>query len=141
MDFIDWYVRRGRITRRTWWLHYTLALAGLSLLATTADASLGYPGFALPEDPDGVYEHVGGPLSVLIALFALVPSVSSSVARLHDRGHSAWWLLWTLLPVVGWVVVFVQNAVLRGDGGPNRYGPAPGRVDPVDSAAPSWRSP
>jgi len=55
------------------------------------------------------------------------------VARLHDRGHSAWWLLWFLLPVVGWIVLFVQNAFLRGDGGPNRYGPAPDRPvgDPI----------
>jgi uncharacterized membrane protein YhaH (DUF805 family) len=135
VDFIDWYVRRGRITRRTWWLHYTAAFVVLSLLATTADASMGYPGFVLPENPSGVYERVGGPFSLLIGLFTLVPSISSSVARLHDRGHSAWWLLWMVVPVVGWAVLLVQNGFLRGDGGPNRYGPAPGQLDPLNVAA------
>ncbi len=134
MDFTEWYVRRGRITRRSWWLHYALVFAVLSLLATAADASMGYPGFNLPEDPEGIYDSVGGPFSVLIGLFTLVPSISSSVARLHDRGHSAWWLLWMFLPVLGLVVLFVQNGFLRGDGGPNRYGPAPGRVDPLSVA-------
>ena len=45
------------------------------------------------------------------------------MARLHDRGHSAWWLLWYLLPPLGVVVLLVQNGFLRGDGGPNKYGP------------------
>jgi uncharacterized membrane protein YhaH (DUF805 family) len=134
VSFIDWYLRRGRITRRTWWRHYTLAFVVLSLLATTADASMGFPGFVLPENPSGVYERVGGPFSLLIGLFTLVPSISSSVARLHDRGHSAWWLLWFLLPVVGVIVLLVQNAFLRGDGGPNRYGPAPGTTVPLSYA-------
>jgi uncharacterized membrane protein YhaH (DUF805 family) len=53
------------------------------------------------------------------------------VARLHDRGHSAWWLLWILLPLVGVIVLLVQNGFLRGDGGPNRYGPSAGQHVPV----------
>ena len=43
MSFSAWYVSRGRITRRTWWLLYTLPMAGLAILAMIADASLGYP--------------------------------------------------------------------------------------------------
>ncbi|MFD2090304.1 DUF805 domain-containing protein [Blastococcus deserti] len=52
---------------------------------------------------------------------------------MHDRGHSAWWLLWTLLPLVGWIVLLGQNGFPRGDAGPNRYGPAGRHVvrDPV----------
>ena len=128
MDFGEWYLRRGRITRQVWWLHYALVITALSLLAGVADQSMGYPAFSAPVEPYGVYDYVGGPVSLFIALFTLVPSISSTVARLHDRGHSAWWLLWFLLPVVGWIVLFVQNGFLRGDGGPNRYGPAPGHA-------------
>jgi len=129
VDFAEWYVRRGRITRRVWWLHYALVIAVLSFLAALADSSLGYPGLTVPAEPAGLYDLVG----LVIALFTLVPSISSTVARLHDRGHSAWWLLWFLLPLVGWLVLFVQNGFLRGDGGPNRYGPAPDRAvgDPI----------
>ena len=128
MSFTEWYLRRGRITRRTWWLHYTLPLAGLALLAGIADGVLGYPGLTTTEPPYTLYEITGGPLGLLVSLFSLLPSVSSTVARLHDRGHPAWWLLWGLVPVVGPVLLFVQAGCLRGDGGPNRYGPAPDAV-------------
>ena len=129
MTFAQWYLRRGRITRRTWWLHYTLPLAGLALLAGLADGAFGYPGLSTVESPGTMYELLGGPLSVLVSFFSLVPSISSTVTRLHDRGHSAWWLLWALLPVVGAILLFVQSGFLRGDGGPNRYGPVPDAVE------------
>jgi uncharacterized membrane protein YhaH (DUF805 family) len=127
MSFSAWYVSRGRITRRTWWLHYTLPLLGLSILASIADASFGYPAFtSSPED--GVYHYVGGPISSLLSLATLVPSLTSMVTRLHDRGYSAWWLLWMLLPFVGWIVLFVQCGFVVGQVGANRYGPAPDDV-------------
>jgi uncharacterized membrane protein YhaH (DUF805 family) len=133
MNFTDWYVSRGRITRRTLWLHYMLVFLGLTVLAAVADAAMGYPGYATPEQPSGLYDWVGGPVSLFVALFTLVPSISSTVTRLHDRGHSAWWLLWMLLPLFGWIVLLVQTCFLRGDAGPNQYGPAPDRPvqDPV----------
>ena len=134
MSFTDWYVRRGRITRRVFWLHYMLVVVGLSVLATVADASMGYPALAPPADPSGVYDYVGGPASLFVALFTLVPCITASVTRLHDRGHTAWRLLWCLVPIVGSIVLLVENGFLRGDGGPNRYGPAPGR--PVGNPIP-----
>ena len=126
MSFGHWYVRRGRITRRTWWTQYTLPILVLSVLASAADTALGYPGLSTGVgEPESIYTWTGGPLSTVISLFTLVPSISSSVARLHDRGLSAWWLLWLLLPVVGWLVVFVQNGFLSGTNVPNKYGPPP----------------
>lgn len=135
MGIGEWYLRRGRITRLMWWVHYGVVITALSFLAGVADASLGYPAFSTPVEPVGVHDYVGGPLSLFVLLFTLVPWISSTVARLHDRGHSAWWLLWFLLPIVGWIVLFVQNGFLRGDAGPNRYGPAPGRavMSPIDA--------
>jgi uncharacterized membrane protein YhaH (DUF805 family) len=130
VTFSEWFVCRGRISRQTWWLRYTLPIAGLAILAGLADASLGYPVFSVPSD-QGVVEYLGGPLSTAISLLTVVPSISSTVARLHDRGHSAWWLLWILLPLVGVIVLLVQNGFLRGDGGPNRYGPSAGQHVPV----------
>jgi uncharacterized membrane protein YhaH (DUF805 family) len=125
VTFSEWFVCRGRISRQTWWLRYALPIAGLALLAALADVSLGYPTFTVA--PDGVVEYVGGPVSTAISLLTVVPSISSTVTRLHDRGHSAWWLLWFLLPLVGMIVLLVQNGFLRGDGGPNKYGPATGQ--------------
>ena len=107
MGLGEWYVRRGRIDRRTWWLHYTLPIAGLGLLANIADAALGYPVFSTTIDTSSAWGYLGGPLTTVISLLTIVPSISSSVTRLHDRGHSAWWLLWSLLPIVGWLVLLI----------------------------------
>ena len=124
MSFSDWYVRRGRIDRQTWWLHYTLPLLALGALAGIADSTLGYP----PPASEGwsIWTYTGGPLSLAVTLAFLVPSISSVVARLHDRNHSAWWLLWLLVPVIGPVLLLVQNGFLVGQGGANWYGPPPG---------------
>ena len=139
MSFGQWYLRRGRISRRTWWLHYTLPLAGLSILAGIADGALGYPGLLATEPPAGFVDWFGGPLSLALWLFGIVPSVTSNVTRLHDRGHSAWWLRWGLVPLVGAILLLVQMGFLRGDGGPNRYG-APGewRDHRLDTRAGTW---
>jgi uncharacterized membrane protein YhaH (DUF805 family) len=124
MGFGQWYLRRGRITRRTWWLHYTLPLGLLAVLATLADRALGFdPVLSVTDPSTGATLSSAGPLAIAIALVTLVPSISSSATRLHDRGHSAWWLAWSLVPYVGVVIVLVQTGFLRGDGGPNRYGP------------------
>lgn len=126
MTLGQWYVRRGRIPRRTWWLHYALPITALTVLAGAADSAFGYPGLLVTAPPsDGLYGVTGGPFGTLMTFFTLVPSISSSVARLHDRNHSAWWLLWALLPFVGWIVLFIQNGFLPGFPVPTKYGPPP----------------
>ncbi|SDX50145.1 Uncharacterized membrane protein YhaH, DUF805 family [Modestobacter sp. DSM 44400] len=124
MTFGQWYLRRGRITRRTWWLRYTLPLAAFSVLASLADLSFGFDDVATYGGSGSAAEvGTGGPFAVLVSLLTLVPKISSTVTRLHDRSHSAWWLAWVFLPVAGVLMLLVQNGFLRGDGGPNRYGP------------------
>lgn len=135
MTLGQWYVRRGRISRRVYWLHYFVPLFALTLVAAIVDQMLGYPGLsaAAPEDTGMFYVVTGGPAGALVMFATLVPGISSTVTRLHDRDHSAWWLLWFLLPLIGWIVLFVQNGFLRGTEGSNSYGPAPDRPlgDPV----------
>jgi uncharacterized membrane protein YhaH (DUF805 family) len=139
MTFGEWYLRRGRISRRTYWLHYTLPLAALGLLAGLADGAFGYPGLMPTAPADGLVELFGGPLSLAVFAFTIAPSISSTVTRLHDRSHSAWWLLWALVPLVGAVVLVVQVGGLRGDGGPNRYGPPEGRpAEPQPTGLDTW---
>lgn len=43
---------------------------------------------------------------------------------MHDTNRSAWWLLLILLPIIGWIWLFVLY-VLEGTRGPNRFGPDP----------------
>jgi uncharacterized membrane protein YhaH (DUF805 family) len=122
MTFGQWYVPTGRMRRRRWWLHYTLPIAGLFLLAGLADGALGYPGLMPTRSPQGVVEEFRGPLSALVLASSVVPTIASTVTRLHDRDHSAWWLLWYVVPVVGPIVLVVTVWFLRGDDVPNRYG-------------------
>ncbi len=129
MSFRQWYLRRGRISRRTWWLHYTLPLGVLAILADLADVALGYPGTTLVGDPATFHVLTGGPLSWVVSLGFLVPTISSTVTRMHDRGHSAWWLLLGVVPVVGPLVLLVQVGFLHSQDGPNRYGPPDGWTD------------
>ncbi|WP_104527653.1 DUF805 domain-containing protein [Blastococcus saxobsidens] len=61
----------------------------------------------------------------MAALVLLVPDVAAMVTRLHDRDHSAWWLLWNVLPGIGWLVLVVTLGFLGSDARPHRYGPPP----------------
>ena len=78
-----------------------------------------------------IWVYLCGPLSTAVSPLTIVPSISPSVTRLHDRVHLARWLLWMLLPLVGWLVLFVQNGFLAGHPLPNRFGPPPGQPAPV----------
>ena len=125
MSLAQWYVSRGRIDRSTWWLRYTLPLVLLSLLATVTDLAFGYTEWAEVASTDASFlsAYDTGPFVTVVGFLTLVPSISSTVTRLHDRGLSAWWLMVALVPIVGVIVLLVMAGFLRGDGGPNRYGP------------------
>jgi uncharacterized membrane protein YhaH (DUF805 family) len=123
----QWYVSRGRIPRRVFWLHYVLPIFAVGIVAMILDAMLGLWLVAPAAEGGPEFSSGTGLLSTVAWLGTLVPSISSNVTRLHDRGHSAWWLLWLLLPLAGAIVLLVQIGFLRGDAGPNQYGPAPDR--------------
>ena len=127
MSLLQWYVSRGRINRSTFWLHYVLPIVGLGLLALFADLAFGFTDTATLAATTSVGGAADlGLFSTVVSLLTIVPSISSNVTRLHDRGHSAWWLLLALIPLVGPILLLVQTGFLRGDAGPNRYGPPPG---------------
>jgi len=37
----------------------------------------------------------------------LIPGIAVTVRRLHDTGRSGWWILISLVPVIGWIVLLV----------------------------------
>lgn len=67
----------------------------------------------------------GGPgiLGLIYSLAVLIPGIAVAIRRLHDTGRSGWWLLISLVPVVGFIVLLVFM-VLEGDNGANDYGDA-----------------
>ena len=134
MDLAPWYVSRGRITRRTFWLRYFLPIMAAGLVVEAAVLAVLVA--TEPEFDEGGGLPAVGWLFLVSWLAALPPTVSSQVTRLHDRGHSAWWLLFLLLPFAGPVVLLVQMC-LPGTPGPNQYGlPAEGPRLMPDPASP-----
>ena len=63
-------------------------------------------------------------VSYIWSLVTLIPGLSLSFRRLHDVGRSGLYLLWLLLPIVGWIMVIVQYAK-DSQPGSNQYGPNP----------------
>jgi len=126
-------VPTGRIRRRDWWLRYFLVFVLLGVLATMLD------GYFFPDNlmfdwdrgPDRGFDllmplpEAVGPVTGVTGVVLFVSNVAALVARLHDRDHSAWWLLWGLLPGIGTVVLFVTIALLGTDPRPNRFGLPP----------------
>jgi len=70
-------------------------------------------------------------LGGLAMLGMVLPGLSVTIRRMHDRGYSGWWYLLLVvlsaIPLVGFIVliVFIVNMILRGTIGPNKYGPDP----------------
>lgn len=65
-------------------------------------------------------------LSVIYSLALLIPGLAVAVRRLHDTNKSGWWILISLVPLVGIIVLIVFLAT-DGDPGANQYGnPDPG---------------
>lgn len=63
-------------------------------------------------------------ISMIYGLAILLPSLAVGVRRLHDTERSGWWLLISMIPVVGSIVLivfFCQN----GTAGNNRFGADP----------------
>lgn len=56
-----------------------------------------------PTDPARLYAV----LSTIWFLGTLIPSIAIGVRRLHDTNHTGWWLLISLIPVIGWIWVLV----------------------------------
>lgn len=65
-------------------------------------------------------------LSLIYSLALLIPGLAVAVRRLHDTNKSGWWILISLVPLVGIIVLIVFLAT-DGDPGANQYGnPDPG---------------
>ncbi len=70
-------------------------------------------------------EYVGyGPIYILYTLFVFLPGWSVAVRRLHDVGKSGWMILIGIIPIIGWIWLFVL-AVSDSNPGENQYGPNP----------------
>jgi len=63
-------------------------------------------------------------IRILYSLAIFIPSLAVGVRRLHDTGRSGWWLLISLIPLIGTIWLFIL-LVLDSNPGDNKYGPNP----------------
>ena len=72
----------------------------------------------------------------LAALALLLPSLSAGARRLHDIGKTGWWLLISLIPLIGWLVA-LYFLVQPTSPETNQWGPPPGAAGPTGPTAPA----
>ena len=96
----------GRARRTEYWM-FMLIYIGMLVAASLLDNLLGT-----------------GILGGLVALVHLIPSITVGVRRLHDINRNGWWLLVSLVPLIGWIIA-IYFAVKEGDAGSNTYGANP----------------
>ena len=124
---MGWYIEAlkkyavfsGRSRRKEYW-YFVLFSVIVSLVLSAVDALLGT--FSSSTNV--------GLLGGIYGLAIIIPSIAVSVRRLHDIDRTGWWVLISLVPVIGTIILLVF-AVLDGTPGQNRFGPNPkasGRV-------------
>ena len=150
MTPIDWAKRpiekyadfSGRASRAEYWWFVLAMIIAYVVLGMIVENMLGIDKMVL-----GIY----GPLTTLLWLATIIPSISVAIRRLHDTNRSAWWMLLIvpycisaalaaqalasgsmaalgsagLLGIVGLVcaIALLVFMVLPGTPGDNRYGP------------------
>ncbi|WP_311568508.1 DUF805 domain-containing protein [Photobacterium arenosum] len=118
---MNWYlyalrkyaVFSGRAQRQEYWYFFLINLV-VTLALGIADNLLNTPGAG-----EGT-----GLLGGVYSLAVLIPSVAVGVRRLHDIGKSGWWMLLSLIPILGFVILLFFFA-RAGQPGPNEYGNNP----------------
>lgn len=95
---IDWFVKglrnyanfTGRARRKEYWF-YVLVQFGILIIASILDS-------IIFKRPSVLYS--------LAALALFIPSIAVATRRMHDIGKSGWLLLLTLIPLVGFIVIY-----------------------------------
>ncbi len=64
-------------------------------------------------------------VSFVFALWAIIPGIALTVRRLHDTDRSGWWYFMYLLPVIGWIWMFILVYCIDSKPGANQYGVNP----------------
>lgn len=105
----------GRATRSEYWYFVLFGLL-FSLTAMLIDFSIGT--FYIEE---GI-----GIFSSIYTLAILIPSLAVTVRRLHDTNRSAWWLLISLIPIIGLIVLTVFYC--QDSKEDNKYGVNPKKI-------------
>jgi uncharacterized membrane protein YhaH (DUF805 family) len=130
----------GRVSRKAFWLYFMLPSFAVSIASVLLDVAF----FAVP--PGDV--HPAPVFRIILGVPLSLSSIVLLIKRLHDRGVSGWWMapplsvhwhfcscgpvfscrrpLALFIPGAAAVLyIMIQTYFLRGQAGPNRFGPDP----------------
>jgi len=96
----------GRARRSEFWFFYLAYLLAV-IVASIVGAVIKFP-----------Y------LGILVVLALIVPMLAVEIRRLHDTGRSGWFILISLIPLIGPIVLLVF-LVQDSQPQPNQYGASP----------------
>ncbi len=77
-------------------------------------------------DPD-IFDPDSLKVSQYIITLLVLTWIELTVAakRWHDRNKSAFWVLFSFIPIIGQIWAFVELGFIKGTKGHNRFGPDP----------------
>ena len=112
---MEWYLKvvrdnyanfNGRASRQEYWMFYLFNMIFLGVILAI-DTFLGIAF-----------------LSTIYTLALMIPGFAVGIRRLHDVGKSGWFLLISLIPLVGviWLIVLLAS---KSNPGENQYGAEP----------------
>ena len=118
---MNWYLEvlkkyavfNGRARRKEYW-YFILFNIITSIVLVIID---GVTGSFSPEAGMGL-------LGSIYMLAVLIPGIAVAVRRLHDTNRSGWWLLISLIPLIG-VIVLIVFLASDSNSEENQYGVHP----------------
>ena len=103
----------GRARRNEYWMFFLFNFLFL-IAASIIDHTLGITF-------DGTWY---GPIYTLYALALFIPGLAVAVRRLHDVNKSGWYLLISIIPIIGPIIVLIKLCT-DSTPGENQYGANP----------------
>ncbi|MEH7378288.1 MULTISPECIES: DUF805 domain-containing protein [Bacillaceae] len=112
---MEWYLKvlknyvgfSGRARRKEYWMFVLFNMIAMIILAVIDNVL-------------GIYPLLYG----LYSLAVLLPSLAVTIRRLHDAGKSGAWILISLVPLVGAIVLLIFTCS-DSQADDNQYGPNP----------------
>ena len=127
---MEWYIKclknytefEGRARRKEYWMFiliHSIVLLALTFLFILLFDTIRSIGVVATLFPYFIYDF---------ASFAIIPTISVTIRRLHDVNKSGWHFFNILKPIVGiiWLLVLLFK---EGDKGDNKYGPDPKAIE------------
>ena len=116
---MNWYIQvlknyatfSGRARRKEYWM-FTLINLVVFIILSILDGALGM-----------ITESGLGILSGIYSLATLLPAWAVCVRRLHDTNRTGWWMLISIIPLIGFIVLLVFMC-LDSKSEANKYGDA-----------------